>query len=528
MSKRVEFAAAAVILLLALGLRLTDLGLLEFKGDEAVAIDLALPFAEGEMLPRVGLVNSVGLRNPPLFVWATAIPTWFSDDARFVTGVLIGFPAAMAVLLTWWILRRRFGAFVALSAAALYAVAPWPVLYGRKLWGQDVLPLFSVALLWVLFVLLERHKTRWVAAIPLLLMALWQLHLSAVGFMAVFFGVLVWRWRRVHWPAFALGCVAALLTLWPYLQHQIDNEYADLKGFQNMAKGVRADGQPRETPKEWTLDSIRWATFISAGNSLQYACGPSWNDFHGVWRTPAGRGLRKTGQWIAWTLLGGGTLLMLAMLLVVPAWSRWQRRRQGSPEEGGDDGDSPWRRPAAVALLMWWVGYLVIFTALRLERVFPHYYIILFPAPFIVMALALGELWRRWSVGRWVAVALLAVVMVANLTTLRAFQTYLHDRGGTRGDYGVNYEHKAELARWIVGTGVQVVGWHEYAVRHREAMEKRYGDVEAIDALVAARGMPPEGLTKIRIWSTLHAPQMKSTRCAGRQDFGPLLVCPTR
>ena len=181
-----------------------------------------------------------------------------------------------------------------------------------------------------------------------------------------------------------------------------------------------------------------------------------------------------------------------------------------------------------VALALWWVGYLLIFSALRLERVFPHYYIILFPAPFIVMALALGELWRRHTIGRWLAGGLLSVMLLANLTTLRSFQTYLHDRGGTAGDYGVAYQYKAELAQWIVGTGAKVDGYHEYAVRHRERMEKRYGDVDAIDAVVTRRGGLPPGYTKIRIHSVLRSPRLKDHKCTGRQDFGPLVVCPAR
>ncbi|MFT7625691.1 MAG: hypothetical protein ACI9WU_004882, partial [Myxococcota bacterium] len=364
MSYRVELAVVAIVFLAALALRLGDLGLLEFKGDEAVAIDLALPMAEGEALPRVGLVNSVGLRNPPLFVWVTALPTWISSDARFVTGALIGFPAALAVLLTWLMLRRRFGPWVAIAAASMYAVAPWPVLYGRKLWGQDVLPLFSLALLWVFFRLLEKPKTRWWAAIPILLMSLWQLHLSAVGFMALFFGVLLWKWRWVHWPAFVAGCIASVITIWPYVQHQVDNDYADLKGFQNMARGLKSDGKVRETPKEWSLDSVRWATFISAGNSLNYACGKGWDDFQS-WRKPPAEGLRKAGQWIGWALLALGSLLLLVWRV-----SRWRASAKGAKSPKDEDGDPPaGSQPAALALLLWWGGYLLIFTGLRLERV---------------------------------------------------------------------------------------------------------------------------------------------------------------
>ena len=151
------------IVIVAASLRFCDLGLIELKGDEAVAIHMALPMVEGQSVPKVGLVNSVGLRNPPLFIYLVALPTWISVDPRLVTGLLIGLLSTGAVFATFFVVRRRFGDIVGILSALFFAVAPWPVLYGRKLWAQDVLPLFTVGLLSLFFVVSERPKTKWVA-----------------------------------------------------------------------------------------------------------------------------------------------------------------------------------------------------------------------------------------------------------------------------------------------------------------------------------------------------------------------------
>ena len=62
-----ELLLLVVILGLAAWLRFGGLDLVEFKLDEAVAVDLARRLLDGE-LPTVGLTSSVGARNPPLFV----------------------------------------------------------------------------------------------------------------------------------------------------------------------------------------------------------------------------------------------------------------------------------------------------------------------------------------------------------------------------------------------------------------------------------------------------------------------------
>ena len=182
-------------------LRLRDLDLVEFKLDEATAVNLARRLLDGDF-PTVGLRSSVAAYNPPLFVYLTAVPLAVWDDPRAATA-FVGMLAVVAVILTYIVLRPRFGALAALGAAALFATAPWAVLYGRKLWGQSVLPVVAVALLWSMFTLLERSRSRAVVFIPVLLCLAFQLNFSASALVIPATVLLLYRAREVHWPAFA-------------------------------------------------------------------------------------------------------------------------------------------------------------------------------------------------------------------------------------------------------------------------------------------------------------------------------------
>ena len=143
------------VLALAAFLRLHALDLVEFKVDEATAVDYARRLLDG-VWPTVGLTSSVGALNPPLFIYLTAIPLAVRDDPLAATA-FVGVLAVVAAGLTYAVLRPRFGSLTALAATALFATAPWAVVYGRKIWAQDLLPLVCVSLLWCLLVVLEKR-----------------------------------------------------------------------------------------------------------------------------------------------------------------------------------------------------------------------------------------------------------------------------------------------------------------------------------------------------------------------------------
>ena len=82
---RLEWAALALILLLAAGLRLGAPGISEFKLDEARLSLLALDMARGQSFPLLGIGSSVGIPNMPVNVWLFALPFLFTSDPTAAT-----------------------------------------------------------------------------------------------------------------------------------------------------------------------------------------------------------------------------------------------------------------------------------------------------------------------------------------------------------------------------------------------------------------------------------------------------------
>jgi hypothetical protein len=426
---------------LAAWLRLRQLDLVEFKVDEAIAIDMARGVLHGDF-PTAGLTSSTGARNPPLLIYLTAIPLAVRDDPLAATA-FVGLLAVAAVALTYFVLRPRFGPLVALGAAALFATAPWAVLFGRKVWGQNVLPIVSVGLLWSLFVVLERRRSRAVAFVPIGLCLAFQLNFSAIALAIPAVAVLLFRARDVHWRALAVGLGVAFLLLEPWLLHQTTHGFADISALVS-----RGDEEEAATPESGPVDAFRVALRIVGVGDWEYLTGDSLTPFardaEPVWTVARAAGV------VAAALL---VLGLVTSAVCVVRNARVTRRR-------------PWLELEVAAarralLLVWLAGACLVYAAPASDRLYPHYLIVTFPVSFVVLALGLADLRGavRGRLGRaaWLGAAATVVAVCAAFWAFTlSFHRYVGREGGTAGDYGVVYRDKAELADFVRERGLRV------------------------------------------------------------------------
>src|SRR6266542_2136543 len=210
-------AAAAVA-------RFLRLDLMEFKSDEAEACRLALHVlgrhepGVGTFFPTTGLVASVGLPNPPLFVYLLALPLAIARTPLAAAGFVAATNVA-AVWLCYVAGRRWFSRFVGLAAAALFALSPWAIVYSRKIWAQDLLPICTVLFLLALHGLLVEKRPRSVLWLLLLVGAATQLHFSASVLVLVVIAAIGIARDAVRWRWVALGLAGVALLYAPYIWH---------------------------------------------------------------------------------------------------------------------------------------------------------------------------------------------------------------------------------------------------------------------------------------------------------------------
>src|SRR5882724_11435853 len=195
--------AIGLLVSVAIGIvfRLIWLEDMEYKGDEAWTFTHVQAFWQTRHLPLLGMPSSTGLPNAGMSLWvflaiSSILPT--DDPLALTRGVQLMNVAAI-LLLAIFALKgiERPEREPWLWSVALVSVNPLAVLFSRKIWAQDTLPLFTVGMLvgwW--------YRHRWWGAFLWGLVGafLGQIHLGGFFFSASFVGcTLLFDHRSVRW-----------------------------------------------------------------------------------------------------------------------------------------------------------------------------------------------------------------------------------------------------------------------------------------------------------------------------------------
>src|SRR5579864_503377 len=119
-----------LIVLVATLLRLYGLNTVEFDGDQADFFRLAHDAVIHGHLVATSTTASIGVYNPPIFIYALMIPAAFSANpigGSIETALL----AVFGVFLTYWFTRRYYGRMAATIASSLSAITSVSVFYSR-------------------------------------------------------------------------------------------------------------------------------------------------------------------------------------------------------------------------------------------------------------------------------------------------------------------------------------------------------------------------------------------------------------
>jgi len=358
---------AAVLGIVALGL-LLRMGwptLAEFKRDEATVVRRALAIAYEGDLPATGVDTSRDMANLPLTLYLLALPLRLWRDplaAVLFTGLVNG----LAVWACYGLGRAYFGRSVGLLAAFLFAVSPWAVVYGRKIWSQN-LPLVTLGFFAALLAAVARAKPWALVGAFVGLAALVGLHLGGLAFIPILaIAVLLYRKQVTRWP-FLVGLALFLLALSPYVVHDALHGWSNLRDLNRYAGGAG----------RLTADALRYAFFLTGSAGIHGLAGGLYPEY--LAGLPNLWGLN-------YCLMG---LLALALLYALMQVVRGPQER---------------RRP--LLLLLLWFAVPVALQSRPTAPAQPFYFILLYPVQFLLIAVLLVDalVWlstlRRGVAGR--------------------------------------------------------------------------------------------------------------------------------
>jgi len=410
------------ILLLAAGLRLTRLGLVEFKYDEATTARSALRIARDGEFPAVGMVSSEGPRNPALMSYVLAVPFAFSRDPRLAAGwvALLG---VAAVGLTYWLGYTFFDWRVGAVAAVLFATSPWAVFQSRKIWAQN-LPLFTILFVFSVLTLVTR-RAPW-ALVPAMAAVgcLVSLHLGGLAFVLVLTVVAILFSENVQPGPLLIGLVLLLGILAPYVVHDARHDWSNLRSLWGLAPSSAGFN-----PQAFTM-----AARVASGYHLQDLAGAGHANFLAT---------MPNLLWIDQVEIG--------LFWIGFVWLVWRVAREGLAQRAGL---STLGR-ARVVLLCWFLIPAALLT--RRTPVQPHDFNLLYPVQHLVIALLIADVldWVKprldrvsRTAARWfsvVPVLLVTGVVIWQIVFQQTLLTFV-DKHPTPGGYGAPAKYALSAA----------------------------------------------------------------------------------
>lgn len=414
------------ILALALILRMGWPTLAEFKRDEAKVVRAALAIAYEGDLPVEGVGSSIKVNNLPLTHYLAALPLLLWRDP--VAAVLfIGLVNGLAVSACYFLGRAYFSRAVGLIAAFLFAVNPWAVFYGRKLWPR-VLPLIALGFIAALLATFVRRRP-W-ALVPAFvgLAALLGLQLEGLAFVPVLLVAMLLYPRQVAWKPLLVGMFFCVLALAPYVIHDA------LHGWRNIQGLLRYGGG--EARYSW--GALRYAFLLAGSTGIEEMAGSLYREYlaslPNLW-------------WLNGLMVGLlAAALLYACILIIRG-----------PEQ---------RRRTVLLLLMWFF----IPIALQTRHTAPvqrHYFILLYPVQFLLIAMMLADLVSYLRARLEWAYVFVVVTLVSALLVWGVWQVAVigrvfvfMERHPTTGGYGIPLRYTrlaAQAAQRLAGASEIVV-----------------------------------------------------------------------
>lgn len=336
-----------IIILVGAIFRFGWTGVHSFSFDEARVSQIALKMVyEGEFA-RLGMQSSVGVPNFPATVWLYAIPyAIFGPNVQIATW-FTGLVSLLAIPAVYQLGRWRGGEWAGFSAAALFALSPFMLVYGRNIWSQNFLAPLTVFWLYAGYrgayplitssqtsVYPQQHQGKIALAIFIFLGGfIGQVHIAGLA-MALPTAYIFFRfklWRRI-WPVLVGGMAAALCA------------FPALYTIWRFGDGARADlDTALAEPSVWNHEVWRMMVQLPLNNGWEF-----------VW---LGRNYEWPTQTTAFIGMGYGMLGLLGVIGLMAVIKQAVNRFQ----QDVDPADSLWLNLVigsmlATPLLFWYSG----------------------------------------------------------------------------------------------------------------------------------------------------------------------------
>src|SRR3989344_735716 len=412
-----KFTIILLLILLASGLaQLYGANIFPFEGHIIRDTHIAEGIASGREMRLVGPTseaeqNSGQQTLGPLYYYLLSAPLLFAKDSIAnpvrLYGAIILFNL-IAILLTYLFCREFFTKKIGIIAALLFSTAPWAVVHFKLIVTPSFLPVFVLLFMISLFKLHLKNDSKYIILLAFSAAALLHLHLSSL-FLLPLAALVVFFSRKNIKLKHILAAIAILFIMFA------PATYYNLQNSENGAGGFLSGRLSGETNHLLYAIESFGIPVLMVTNYL----GTYWLGKAELFSGQAGNTI-----YLLSAVVIGIFFLLSAVYLMRYALGRFDK-------------------PAI--LLFAWILMPVFVFAIMGQNVSPHFFIIIWPAPFIIMALFVEKLSKK----SWLAWGLLAFILLENITTIGALHGLLEREGGTSSAFGTSYAAKMAVVDYV-------------------------------------------------------------------------------
>lgn len=360
-----------------------------FLGDEGRDVMVAKGILEGDLTLLGPRASAGDFFLGPIYYYMIAPFLWLTRLDPVGPAIMVALIGVATVFLVYFAGKKFFGTKAGLIAAILYAISPLVIAYSRSSWNPNPMPFFSLLVLYILFVGLDKKKTLYFPIAGFLLGIALQLHYLTV-FLGVITAVFIIAGSRIVERRFDLRVLAKRFLLMalgfitglsPFLLFELRHNFPNLT---TILQFVFSDTVSRQYATNHSFTTVVQDVFFRLFARLITMFPP-----------PEQVSISEHPDLRIWQI----ATLLLALFSVGFLFAA--------------------KNKLAKTLLICWLSLGVLLFGFYKRPIYDYYFGFLFPLPFLLVGNFLSQVWEARKLKVWGAVlslGILAILIGVNLT----------------------------------------------------------------------------------------------------------------
>lgn len=372
------------ILLVGAYLRLYRIGdYLTFLGDEGRDVLVVKRMIVDGKFTLLGPTASVGgFYMGPIYYYFMLPFLWVAKLDPIGPAIMVALVGVATIYLLYKMGLDFFGRFVAITAAAIYALSPLVIAYSRSSWNPNLVPFFSTLLIYLCFKFTEHKKVSLAFWMGVIMGIGIQLHYTFLFLFPVVYIWMVLRLRMEVIKGVGYSILGFLVGFSPFLAFEFRHEFTNTKGIIAFVLAGRDTGFS-SSHFMWNIRDIFFRLFGRL-----------------ILRIPDGGmfDMLTDYQKQMWTI-GTWATASIATFVPIISWYKGQYTK---------------RQWDMIVLLYLWVAFGLCLFGIYKKSIYDYYFGIFFVVPFILTALLFSSLWVRGNIGKFISTSILAILLLFN------------------------------------------------------------------------------------------------------------------